>query len=104
MSREYPCVYHKNGLCEKESEPGYINHCVFGPCKDETPSNGDRIRAMSDEELADAIVKMACGIDPAESFCQNKEECEDLMDADKEIPDEWCRQCVLAMLRQPAEA
>ena len=68
-----------------------------------TMTNADRIRAMSDEELADAIVKMVCGIDPAEFFCQNKKECEDLMDADKEIPEEWCRQCVLAMLQQPAE-
>ena len=48
MSREYPCVYHKNGLCEKFTEPGYINYCVFGPCTEETPSNADRIRAMSD--------------------------------------------------------
>ena len=26
--------------------------CVFGPCSQETPSNADRIRAMSDEALA----------------------------------------------------
>ena len=52
MSKEYPCVYHKDGLCERFAEPGYVSYCVFGPCTEETPSNADRIRAMSDEELA----------------------------------------------------
>lgn len=64
---------------------------------------GDRIRAMNDDELSYSIMKMACGIDPAESFCQRKKECEDLMEADKEIPAEWCRQCVLDMLRKPVD-
>ena len=81
---------------------GQVIFCSSHAAK-KVQTHADQIRAMSDEELADAIVKMACGIDPAESFCQSKKECEDLMDADKEIPEEWCRQCVLAMLRQPAE-
>lgn len=52
MSREYPCVYHKEGgYCTKFEEPGFISWCVYGPCSHETPSNGDRIRAMSDEEM-----------------------------------------------------
>ena len=66
-------------------------------------THADRIRAMSDDELSYAIMKVACGVDPAVSFCQRKKECEDLMEADKEIPDEWCRQCVLDMLRKPVD-
>ena len=49
MSIEYPCVYHKNGWCHfDKSQP---DACVFGPCENETPSNGDKIREMSDEEI-----------------------------------------------------
>lgn len=52
MSREYPCVYYKNGTCTEDSEPGYVSPCVMGPCSKETPSKADRIRAMSDADLA----------------------------------------------------
>ena len=76
---------------------------ALGNCENKITSYADHIRAMSDEELSYAIVKIATGIDPCECFCQNKKECQDLMDADKEIPDEWCRKCVLDMLRRPAD-
>ena len=60
MSLEYSCVYHDKGLCSKFSEPGYVSYCVFGPCSHQIPSNADRIRAMSDEELANYLsVKFA---------------------------------------------
>ena len=52
MSREYPCIYYDEQKCKKLSEDGYTSWCVLGPCSHETPSNADRIRAMSDEELA----------------------------------------------------
>lgn len=52
MSREYPCVYYENRHCLKYSDDEAISFCVEGPCSDETPSNADRIRSMSDEELA----------------------------------------------------
>ncbi len=57
MSLEYPCVYYKpGGLCEKYSTDGITSYCVQGPCPDQSLSNADRIRDMSDEELA----KMLC--------------------------------------------
>ena len=53
MGLEYPCVYYKpGGLCEKYSTDGITSYCVQGPCPDQSLSNSDRIRAMSDEELA----------------------------------------------------
>lgn len=68
------------------------------------PTFADRIRAMSDEELADTFFRIIyCAGDPANWFCKGKKECEDLMDADKDIPDEMCKACLLAKLRQPAE-
>ena len=52
--------------------------CVMGPCPNETPSNADRIRAMSDEELAEFLCDFrACDADEhpcngckAEKYCR----------------------------------
>lgn len=56
MSLEYPCVYYKpGGLCEKYSTDGITSYCVQGPCPDQSLSNSDRIRSMSDEELAEFL-------------------------------------------------
>lgn len=57
MSRLYPCVYcTEDGYCKKYSDEEVTSWCVQSPCKDEKPSNADRIRAMTDEELADEIL------------------------------------------------
>ena len=56
MSREYPCIHYKHdGVCAKYSANGDLSYCVQAPCPDETPSNADRIRSMSDEELAEFL-------------------------------------------------
>ena len=56
MSRLYPCVYcTEDGYCKKYSDDEVTSWCVQGPCKDEKPSNADRIRSMKDEELAKFI-------------------------------------------------
>lgn len=53
MSRLYPCVYcTEDGYCKKYSDEEVTSWCVQSPCKDEKPSNADRIRSMTDEELA----------------------------------------------------
>lgn len=53
MSMEYPCVYfEKDGKCRRFSDDTVINYFVMGPCPEQKRSNADRIRAMSDEELA----------------------------------------------------
>ena len=58
MSRLYPCVYcTEDGYCKKYSDEEVTSWCVQSPCKDEKPSNADRIRAMTDEELADEILR-----------------------------------------------
>lgn len=61
----------------------------------------DKIRAMSDEELCDAFFRLIYAMDPANWFCKGKEDCRELMDADKDIPDEMCKACLLQKLRQP---
>ena len=52
MSNKYPCIYYDNGKCQKFSDDTYNAWCSFSDCESRTPSNGDKIRAMSDEELA----------------------------------------------------
>ena len=51
------CKHRKpNGVCVIETEVVYRGYCVDGPCSCFEPkTNADRIRAMTDEELATAI-------------------------------------------------
>lgn len=63
MSMEYPCIYfEKDGKCRKFSDENTTSYCVMGPCPEQKLSNADRIRAMSDEELA----KWLCSLMTAE--------------------------------------
>ena len=55
MSIEYPCVYWSDGMCKKFSDDKVTSFCVEGPCGDQMPSNADKIRAMSDDELANLL-------------------------------------------------
>lgn len=65
-------------------------------------TNADRIRAMSDEELANRMYWCYAGSD-AIPFCKNLPECGKMMDEGSEIPDEKCIGCMLDWLKRPAE-
>lgn len=59
MSLWYPCVYCTEDLkCTKYSDDEVTSYCVLGPCHDETKSNADRIRGMTDEELAEWLIRV----------------------------------------------
>lgn len=58
---------------------------------------GDRIRSISDEELAGILVKT-----DEVDFCENRAECADDLCAGNDIPDERCKECALRWLRKPA--
>lgn len=62
-------------------------------------TNADRIRAMSDEELAEEIITR--GLDDHFSFCQNRQECNEAIGRDEDIPEDKCKECLVAWLRQP---
>ena len=66
---------------------------------DPIETNADRIRSMTDEELATALYQMLDG----DVYCTNKPECGKMLNTDDGIPCEWCAQCLLAWLRKPAE-
>ena len=55
MSKDYPCIYWNDGKCKKVSDDKVTSWCVWSPCASQTPSNADRIRSMSDEELASML-------------------------------------------------
>ena len=58
MSMEYPCIYfEKDGKCRKFLDNTAVSYCVMGPCPEQKSSNADRIRAMSDEELAEFLAE-----------------------------------------------
>ena len=83
MSKDYPCVYWSDGKCKKFSDDSVTSWCVWNPCNSQTPSNADRIRSMSDEELDCFLHKVTYGMD--------------------ECPYEYGSEKALEWLQQPAE-
>lgn len=76
MSKIYPCVYcTEDGHCEKYSDEKVTSWCVQGPCQDEKPSNADRIRAMTDKELAEFIEYLTSGCDYMYPECYARKFC-----------------------------
>lgn len=62
-----------------------------------TQTNYERIKAMSVEELAAALLNMhdgGCYID----FCKGKPECNAMLDKDEIIPDSMCLACMVGWL------
>ena len=96
MSMEYPCIhFEKNGRCRKFSDDTAVSYCVMGPCPEQTLSNADRIRRMTDEELAEFISRIEIGDFGQQVYgktfcdmCKGQYECDD---------------CRLWWLQQPAE-
>lgn len=77
--------------------------CYFDKtCDNKVLSNGDRIRAMTDEELAMIMVQLT-DLDARIPFCQELPECEALLDTEDGIPAEKCAVCMRKWLKQPAE-
>lgn len=62
----------------------------------ETKTNADHIRSMSDEELATLIYNW---ID--DKFCNNSSECAALLETGNGIPEERCMGCLRKWLKQP---
>lgn len=65
-------------------------------------TNADRIRSMSDEDLAEFINRCTSSED-APNFCRRLPECDADLEADTLIPLERCGMCLLHWLRKPAE-
>ena len=77
-----------------------IDEIIDGTAKPQT--NADRIRAMSDEELANNLMQFS-DLDCRIGFCKNRPECDVLLDTEEGIPEERCVGCLLEWLQQLAE-
>lgn len=64
----------------------------------ECMTNADRIRSMTDDELANFLYRFN-DIDEKVKFCTNKKVCIDLLDKGDTLHDEWCKDCLLEWLR-----
>lgn len=74
-----------------------------GTCKGYIPmTNSDRVRAMSDEELAKAINLLVDG-ESAIQYCRSLPECDEDLERDTVIPLDRCEKCVLHWLQQPVK-
>lgn len=79
---------------------------LFGDCvtvfesqkKANVRTNADRIRAMSNEELAKMLYNLSDML-----WCRELPECIDIASIEDEIPVEKCIGCALAWLQHPAE-
>lgn len=74
------CIYKtKDGECDLYSEGGkYHAWCEMDGCDGRKLSNGDRIRAMSDEELATLLLHRVdrngdCPVSKATKYCKQHE-------------------------------
>ncbi len=96
MSVWYPCVYCTEDLkCAKYSDDEVTSYCLLGPCHDETKSNADRIRGMSDEKLAEWILR--------EPFAGFFSVCPPGTIEGADCPTSPCEQCWLDWLKSPVE-
>ena len=89
------CKNQGSNLCEEckmEIESGYVPKPEF------TQTNANRIRSMTDEELARVLYN---GIDA--EYCSNDPACGAMLDEPGGIPEERCIACALKWLQQPAE-
>lgn len=94
------CIFLLNGWCEKKADspaPDMVRDCRHFHRK----TNGDRIRAMSDAELADLAFKL--NVDEHINFCKMIPECEEMLDRDEFVDMKKCKMCFVAWLKEPVE-
>lgn len=71
-------------------------------CTYERMTNGDKIRSMSDDELAELLYSFQ-NLEDKVKFCKNKTERDNILDSGKEIPDAMCKQCLVEWLQSEVE-
>lgn len=65
-------------------------------------TNADRIRSMTDEELAELLYSLQTE-DLDGMFCKTEDKCEEMMDSGDEIPKSMCKQCLVKWLKAESE-
>lgn len=94
------CKYEHDGDCCNMGAEQYMCKCKQ-LCGCIAPlTNADRIRGMSDDELAEKLLTIN---DFDEKWCKRKRSCDDRVENDEPIPDEECMECMLDWLKKPWE-
>ena len=64
------------------------------------PTRADRFRSMTDEDLADLILR-AVALEEL-GYCKSHPACDKAIENNEaEIPESWCRECVVRWLQEP---
>lgn len=90
---------HRTAAYDSYFQKNTCRYCGWSEMLKQT--NADRIRSMTDEELAQILVSEP--IAETIPFCQNKPECERLLETASGIPESMCVECALDWLQQPVE-
>lgn len=100
-SRRNPLIIYRKadvkehlGIMDRD---GGVVRAFLRDCK-KPKTNADRIRSMSDEELAELFYSFH-NLEDKIKFCKNKTECDNILDSGKEIPNALCKQCLVDWLR-----
>ena len=93
---EYQEPYATVECPTKEDYEALKKSVLLGEALRNPKTNADRIRAMSDEEMAKAMAKADTGC-----FCEYLPECMDDLEHNRDIPDVRCEVCAIRWLQQP---
>ena len=93
--------------CKYESQSRHLEPCIS--C-DGTKmgdhykriTHGDKIRSMSDEEIAELLYQFESLSDELK-FSKNKADCDKILNDGKEIPDNMCKGCLVEWLQSEVE-
>lgn len=66
-------------------------------------TQADKIRLMSDEELADYIIFIGANIEEKIPYCKSTPQCTEILDSGRIVPDKMCRECLVKWLKSEAE-
>lgn len=95
------CKY-PNEVCANMTVLNGVTYCDSVPCslKDEIPkqTNADRIRSMTDEELAEFLIKVYC--ESAKPCMEGNEDCKW---EDYPTHDKGCKDCFKEWLQKDSE-
>ena len=100
---EIACALHELNVYKELGSIDCLRKLAGGPGETSTITNGGKIRAMSDEELAAVIVKAYNGGDPYFLWCDRKGGCAGEDEEELVCTDERLLACVVRWLGSPAK-
>lgn len=102
-TKGYKCYNIKCGACVGKTLCGLYGDealtCVDRMVNQKT--NADRIRSLSDEELAELFMNTFHATSEIIPFCAFNEECDRLLGTKDGIPYSMCMSCMVKWLQQP---